>query len=170
MSTDRNSPTPCSSAAGLWGAPAIGSRSTTHRKCRSKPRARRSCACGRRAWPAELTPQPGPIRRRSDHSDNEGRCAPQQCDVPASTSGAPFRESNAQHRITNDSYDSTTSRIGSKIKLRPLCSMLSPQHVRQSCLYRKSRPTGEWLRIGRCCCPMWDFCRLTWWALAVVSR
>src|SRR5258708_36843745 len=48
--------------------------------------------------------------------------------------------------------------------------MLSPQHVRQSCLYRKSRPTGEWVRIGRCCCPMWDFCRLTWWALVGLFR
>ena len=29
----------------------------------------------------------------------------------------------------------------------------------------ETRPAGGWLRIGRCCCPMGDFCRLTWWAL-----
>jgi hypothetical protein len=45
---------------------------------------------------------------------DEDRCGPQQCDVPASTSGAPPRESNAQHRITTDSSDSITSWIGSK--------------------------------------------------------
>ena len=33
----------------------------------------------------------------------------------------------------------------------------------------ETRPAGEWLRIGRCCCPMWDFCRLTWWALVGLS-
>src|SRR6266702_3139086 len=41
---------------------------------------------------------------------------------------------------------------------------------RPPCACRKPRPDGEWLRIGRCCCPMWDFCRLTWWTLVGLFR
>src|SRR6266496_5100826 len=40
----------------------------------------------------------------------------------------------------------------------------------QGCPCRKPRPAGEWVRIGRCCCPMWNFCRLTWWALCGLFR
>lgn len=75
-STGRNRPILCSSAEGLWAAPAIGSRSTARRKFRSKSRARQSCACGHRAWPEGPWARQPPIRRQSDHSDNEDRCGP----------------------------------------------------------------------------------------------
>src|SRR6266571_7289501 len=39
-----------------------------------------------------------------------------------------------------------------------------------TCPYRKPRPAGEWVRIGRCCRLMWDLCRLTWWALGDLFR
>jgi hypothetical protein len=94
---------------------AIGSRSTARRKFRSKSRARRSCACGRRAWPVGPWARQPPIRRQSDHPDNEDHCGRQQCDVQASTSGAPPSRIKRQHRITTDSSDSTTSWIGSKM-------------------------------------------------------
>jgi hypothetical protein len=44
-------------------------------KFRSESRARQSCACGRRAWPMGPWARQPPIRRQSDHSDNEAAAA-----------------------------------------------------------------------------------------------
>src|SRR6266852_7880689 len=56
------------------------------------------------------------------------------------------------------------------IKIEPATKAPAGQLPPLSCPYRKPRPAGEWVRIGRCCCPMWDFCRLTWWALVGLFR
>jgi hypothetical protein len=34
-----------------------------------------------------------------------------------------------------------------------------------ACPCRKPRPASKWWRNGRCYRPMWDLCRLIWWAL-----
>jgi len=85
----RNRPIPCSLAAGLWAAPAIGSQSTARRKCRSKSRAHRSCACGRHAWLVGLWAQQSPIMMRVGAGPKKSRSDP-AARAPCRTRNAPL--------------------------------------------------------------------------------
>ena len=113
-STARSINAPCSLTAGPSARPATDGRSRARRRWRSRPRGRSHRAVARRAWPAESSARPAPIRRRSGRLDTAAHGDRPHYGVQRLPRRAPLSiDSGARQRITTDSSDSTTFWIGS---------------------------------------------------------